>query len=59
MFGNLFGWLKRPVEEVPDDIAVCEFECRRTQCRQGDWQHCERRLQASAAPSLEQDERNH
>jgi hypothetical protein len=54
MFGKLFGWLRLLVEEVPDEVAACEFECSRTQCRQGDWQHCERRLRAVAGPPPEQ-----
>jgi hypothetical protein len=45
MFGKLLEWLRMPVDEVPEDIAVCEFECGRTECRQGDWRRCERRLQ--------------
>ena len=32
------------VQEVPDDIALCEFDCRKTQCRYDEWESCERRL---------------
>jgi hypothetical protein len=45
MFGKLLEWLRMPVDEVPEEIAVCEFECGRTECRLGDWRCCERRLQ--------------
>ncbi len=33
------------VQDVPDDLALCEFGCRKQQCRMGEWEHCERRLQ--------------
>lgn len=36
------GWIR----DVPEEIAACEFECRRTDCRHGDWETCERRLRA-------------
>ncbi|HEY6488677.1 MAG: hypothetical protein WCC26_05620 [Terracidiphilus sp.] len=32
------------VQEVPEDLAVCEFACRHAQCTQGEWETCERRL---------------
>ncbi len=39
-------WLKdQLVEEVPDSLALCEFGCRKQQCRMGEWETCERRLQ--------------
>ena len=38
-------WLEdQIVEEVPDGVALCEFGCRKLQCRMGEWEHCERRL---------------
>ncbi len=38
-------WLEHQlVEEVPDDVALCEFGCRKDQCLMGEWAHCERRL---------------
>ena len=41
-----FGhWLIRKVaSEAPPDIALCECGCRKPQCLQEDWEHCERRL---------------
>ncbi len=39
-------WLKdQLVEEVPDSLALCEFGCRKQQCRMGERDRCERRLQ--------------
>ncbi len=46
MFGKLIRWLKIPVARVPDEVAVCEFDCFERECRFLDWEHCERRLQA-------------
>jgi hypothetical protein len=38
-------WLKAQlIQDVPEDIAACEFECRKIECRQGDWETCENRL---------------
>jgi hypothetical protein len=40
-------WLKNQViQEVPEDIALCEFDCRKPQCRMGEWETCERRLRS-------------
>lgn len=38
------AWFRSLVREVPEDIARCEFECRKPQCRHGEWESCERRL---------------
>ena len=39
-------WLKdQLVEEVPDELARCEFGCRRSECRMGEWASCERRIE--------------
>ena len=35
---------KHLVEQVPNDIALCEFDCRKTQCSFGEWETCARRL---------------
>ena len=47
------AWIKSRVGDVPDDIAQCEYDCRKPQCRQGEWEACERRVtcmeQSSAA----------
>jgi hypothetical protein len=40
------------VADVPDDIAACEFDCRKTQCPEGEWEHCKRRLTHAAAGEL-------
>jgi hypothetical protein len=39
-------WLRdQIVEDVTDSLALCEFGCRKQQCRMGEWDRCERRLQ--------------
>jgi hypothetical protein len=32
------------IQEVPEDIACCEFDCRKGQCTQDEWESCPRRL---------------
>ncbi len=34
------GW----AEQVPNDVACCEFQCKRTQCLDEEWETCQRRL---------------
>jgi hypothetical protein len=42
-------WLKNQwISDVPQNIAVCEFDCREDHCAQGDWSSCERRLSQAA-----------
>jgi len=35
---------RRLVEDAPQDISACEFRCRKTQCRHGEWEQCGFRL---------------
>jgi hypothetical protein len=42
---RLTRWIEnRLIHDVPEDIATCEFDCRKPECRQGEWEACERRL---------------
>ena len=42
---NAKRWLgDQLIEDVPDSLALCEFGCRKQQCRMGEWEQCERRL---------------
>ena len=44
-FRNLIPKTKNHlVEVVPDDIALCEFDCRKTQCHFDEWENCARRV---------------
>jgi len=46
---RIWDWLAGQfVGEVPEDGALCEFDCRKLQCREGEWASCMRRLQRAA-----------
>jgi hypothetical protein len=41
------GWrflVNQLIQDVPEAIAVCEFDCRETDCTAERWASCERRL---------------
>ncbi len=43
-FRRLWRFVTRQViDDAPDDIAICEFDCRKGQCMQEEWATCERR----------------
>jgi hypothetical protein len=45
---RLGRWMKEQVvQQVPDDLAQCEYHCRKSQCRLDEWQSCEKRLTGS------------
>ena len=49
MMSRFGRWLKNAVvQDVPDRIALCEFDCRKKQCLRGEWSTCERRLEQLA-----------
>jgi hypothetical protein len=35
---------RKLVAQVPDEMSCCEFECRRTECLEGEWDQCRQRL---------------
>jgi hypothetical protein len=37
-------WKAFFVDDVPDDLALCEFDCRQSQCNQQQWVTCNRRI---------------
>jgi hypothetical protein len=42
---RLGKWLRlKVVQEAPEEVAVCEFECRKSECTRGEWETCARRL---------------
>ncbi len=54
---RIIQWLRgriadRIVQDVPVEIAVCEFNCRKAQCRQDEWTNCPRRLHGQEAAGL-------
>jgi len=36
------------IQEAPEDIQLCEFDCHKLECAMGDWEKCERRLRSVA-----------
>jgi hypothetical protein len=36
------------ISEVPENHALCEYDCRKPQCTEREWENCERRLQHAA-----------
>lgn len=57
MFSRFMHFLRNLATEVPEDIAVCEFDCDRTECMEGDWRHCERRRSSHAGQQQDMDDR--
>ena len=42
---NTWQWIKSEfIQEIPDDIALCEYDCRKEQCTQEEWLTCGRRV---------------
>jgi hypothetical protein len=35
---------QQSVADVPLELELCEFDCRKPQCLKGEWEHCQRRL---------------
>lgn len=49
LFPRLRRWVTNQViQEVPGDIALCEFDCRKQQCTIKEWAMCERRISAAS-----------
>jgi hypothetical protein len=47
---RLARWLGSQVGQmVPEDLAVCEFECRETTCTAANWKTCGRRRERRLA----------
>lgn len=42
------GWhflVNHLIQDVPSELAACEFDCRETECSMERWISCERRMQ--------------
>ncbi len=45
LLNRVWQWVKDQwIREVPEEFALCEFDCRKLQCLEGEWDTCERRL---------------
>jgi hypothetical protein len=51
----VLAWLRRQIETVPPEIAVCEFRCRKPQCRVADWEVCSSRTAFGATNPIQLD----
>ena len=41
----IWQWLTSAfVQDVPETVSACEFQCHRTTCLQAEWATCPRRL---------------
>ena len=41
----IWQWIKREfIQDIPDDIALCEYDCRKQECTNEEWLTCERRV---------------
>jgi hypothetical protein len=48
----LRGWREvqnQLIQIVPEELAVCEFDCRAGNCTVRQWKTCERRIHEAAA----------
>jgi len=46
---HIWHWMKNQIiQEVPEDIQICEYDCRQRQCAMGEREVCERRLRKAA-----------
>ena len=49
-------WLTdQVIQDVPEDLALCENDCRKLQCLMGEWESCERRLRIQRKIRLQQE----
>lgn len=53
---RLGGWIgARLVQDVPEDIAACEFDCSKLKCDGPELLNCERRIRSEAAELRERE----
>ena len=41
---RVIDWWQRQSEAISPELAACEFECRKTECDEGKFENCDRRL---------------
>jgi hypothetical protein len=45
MVHRAWRWLAHElIQDVPEDVAICEFDCRKPQCTYSEWLNCGRRV---------------
>jgi hypothetical protein len=54
---RLWGWVKDEfIQDVPEETAICAFDCAKEQCTREEWEACDRRLQKGAGQLMPADE---
>ncbi len=57
-FRSLKQWinsqLTQEIREAPEEIAICEFDCRKWECREGIFETCKRRFSTASKIHLQQ-----
>lgn len=49
LHARIWQWIKdQIVQPVPEQDALCEYDCRKGQCSEGEWADCDRRLHKAA-----------
>lgn len=48
-FHRLWRFVRRQiVDDLPEELVICEFDCRKGQCQQDQWETCDRRIRKGA-----------
>jgi hypothetical protein len=46
---TVWRWMVGEISrEVPVEDALCEFDCRKPQCFEGEWENCMRRIRRAS-----------
>lgn len=49
LFRRFRRWVSNQlIQDVPDGIALCEFDCRKQQCTVKEWAACNRRISGAS-----------
>ncbi len=49
LFWRFRRWVSNQlIQDVPDGIALCEFNCRKQQCTVKEWAACNRRISGAS-----------
>lgn len=49
VLGRFYRWIAEKIaQDAPAGGEICAFDCRKEQCTQEEWAHCERRLTRAA-----------
>jgi hypothetical protein len=55
-FGKVSRWLAdHLVQNVPEEVSVCEYDCQESHCNIAKWAICEKRRQQPAGRCFERE----